>query len=377
MKRLAVFISLALLLGCSSPPPPPVGLQALPVLEVGSGAVTTYRDYPASMDGIVDVEIRPQVSGILQRVYVDEGNYVHAGDALFKIDAAPYQEKLNNAVASLHAAEGSLANAQIEVDKLTPLVDNKIVADIQLKTAISSRDVAIANIEQAKAEIATAKINLGYTLIPAPVSGFIGRLPRKQGNLVTPGDVAAMTTLSDVHEIHAYFAMGEDDFIRFKNLYPGATLAEKIKQLPPVELILADDSAYPEKGKIELIDGQFDKNTGAITFRANFPNKNGLLRAGNTGKVRLGLDLANQVIVPQAATLELQEKTFVFLLGDSNRVSKQPIGIAGKSGTNYLVNEGLKPGDRIVFRGFEHLHEGDVIQPEKMKASVASLLQQP
>jgi membrane fusion protein (multidrug efflux system) len=377
MKRLAVFISLALLLGCSSPPPPPVGLQALPVLEVGSGAVTTYRDYPASMDGIVDVEIRPQVSGILQRVYVDEGNYVHAGDALFKIDAAPYQEKLNNAVASLHAAEGSLANAQIEVDKLTPLVDNKIVADIQLKTAISSRDVAIANIEQAKAEIATAKINLGYTLIPAPVSGFIGRLPRKQGNLVTPGDVAAMTTLSDVHEIHAYFAMGEDDFIRFKNLYPGATLAEKIKQLPPVELILADDSAYPEKGKIELIDGQFDKNTGAITFRANFPNKNGLLRAGNTGKVRLGLDLANQVIVPQAATLELQEKTFVFLLGDSNRVSKQPIGIAGKSGTNYLVNEGLKPGDRIVFRGFEHLHEGDVIRPEKMKASVASLLQQP
>jgi RND family efflux transporter MFP subunit len=377
MKRLAVFISLALLLGCSSPPPPPAGLQALPVLEVGSGAVTTYREYPASMDGIVDVEIRPQVSGILQRVYVDEGAYVHAGDALFKIDAAPYQEKLNNAIASLHAAEGSLANAQIEVDKLTPLVDNKIVADIQLKTALSTRDVAVANIEQAKADIATAKINLGYTLISAPVSGFIGRLPRKQGNLVAPGDAAAMTTLSDVHEIHAYFAMGEDDFIRFKDLYPGATLAEKIKQLPPVELILADDSAYSEKGKIELIDGQFDKNTGAITFRANFPNKNGLLRAGNTGKVRLGLDLANQVIVPQAATLELQDKTFVFLLGDSNKVSKQPIGIAGKSGTNYLVNEGLKPGDRIVFKGFEHLHEGDIIQPEKMKASVASLLQQP
>jgi membrane fusion protein (multidrug efflux system) len=377
MKRLAFWITAAMLAGCSSSPPPPASTQTLPVLTVSSGAATTYQDYPASVDGIVDVEIRPQVSGILQRVYIDEGAYVRAGDPIFKIDEAPYREKLNNAVARLHAAEGSLSNAQLEVDKLSPLVDAKVVAEIQLRTAKSSAAVAQANIEQAKAAIAAAQIDVGYTLIRAPVSGFIGLLPKKQGNLVSPGDGAPMTTLSDVHVVHAYFAMGEGDFIRFKARYPGATLADKIKQLPPVELILSNDSVYDQKGKIELIDGQFDKNTAAITFRATFPNNDGLLRAGNTGKVRLGLEFSNEVIVPQSATLELQDKVFVFLLSDSNKVSKAMVNVAGKSGTNYLVDEGLKTGDQIVYRGFEHLHEGDVIRPEKMKSTATALLIHP
>jgi membrane fusion protein (multidrug efflux system) len=376
MKRLALFLFAASLFGCASPPAA-VSTQRLPVLSVGSGTITTYQEFPASLDGIVDVEIRPQVSGTLDRVYVDEGAFVHAGDPLFKINDAPYREKLNNATASLHAAEGALFNAEIEVNKLKPLVDNKIVADVQLATAMSSRQVAIANVEQARADIATARINLGYTLIVAPVGGYIGRLPKKQGNLVAAGDAAPMTTLSDVHEVHAYFAMGEDDFIQFKARYPGATLAEKIKHLPPVELVLANDSSYEQKGKIELIDGQFDKNTGAISFRATFPNKDGLLRAGNTGRVRLGLEFANEVIVPQSATLELQDKVFVFLVGDSNKVSKAMINIAGKSGVSYVVNGGLKPGDQIVYKGFEHLHEGDVIQPEKMKATATALLTHP
>jgi membrane fusion protein (multidrug efflux system) len=183
-----------------------------------------------------------------------------------------------------------------------------------------------------------------------------------------------MTTLSDVHEVHVYFAMGEYDFIRFKAQYPGQTLTEKIGHLPPVELILADDSAYEQKGKIELIDGQFDKNTGAITFRASFPNKDGLLRAGNTGKVRLGLLFASHVIVPQSATLELQDKVYVFLVGDSNKVSKQPITIAAKSGVSYLVREGLKTGDRIVYSGFDHLHEGETIQPTPLKTDSTNLV---
>jgi membrane fusion protein (multidrug efflux system) len=377
MKRLALLISIGTIIGCSSPPPSPVAVQTLPVLEVASGTATTYREYPASVDGLVNVEIRPQVSGALDRVYVDEGAFVHAGDPLFKIDDAPFRERLNNAIAHLHAAEGALASAQLEVDKLTPLVENKIVADIQLRMAQSSREVAVANIEQAKADIAAARINLSYTLITAPVSGYIGRLPRKQGNLVAPGDAAPMTTLSDVREVHAYFAMGEDDFIRFKGQYPGATLVEKIRHLPPVELLLPNDSVYGQKGKIELIDGQFDKNTGAITFRASFPNKDGTIRAGSTGKVRLGLEFANQVIVPQSATLELQDQFFVYRLGDSNKVSKQTLGIAGKSGVNYLVSEGLKPGDRIVYKGFEHLHEGEIIEPEKIKSPVATLITHP
>ena len=374
MKRTGFVIITLSIFGCSTQQPPAAQPQALPVIQVSSAAATTFQDYPASVDGIVDVEIRPQVSGTLDRVFVDEGAFVKAGAPLFKINEAPYREKFNNATASLHAAEGALATAQTEVDKLTPLVANKVISDLQLKTALSNRQVATANIEQAKADIAAARINLGYTLIAAPVSGYIGRLPRKQGNLVTPADAAAMTTLSDVHEVHVYFAMGEYDFIRFKARYPGQTLAEKIRHLPPVELILADDSAYEQKGKIELIDGQFDKNTGAITFRASFPNKDGLLRAGNTGKVRLGLSFASQVIVPQSATLELQDKVYVFLVGDSNKVTKQPVSIAAKSGLNYLIREGLKTGDRIVYRGFDHLHEGESIQPQPLKTDSTNLV---
>ncbi len=374
MKRTGFVIITLSLFSCSTKQPPAAQPQALPVIKVSTAAATTFQDYPASVDGIVEVEIRPQVSGTLDRVFIDEGAFVRAGAPLFKINEAPYREKFNNATASLHAAEGALATSQTEVDKLTPLVANKVIAELQLKTALSNRQVAIANIEQAKADIAAAKINLGYTLISAPVSGYIGRLPRKQGNLVTPADVAAMTTLSDVHEVHVYFAMGEYDFIRFKAQYPGQTLAEKIRHLPPVELILADDSAYEQKGKIELIDGRFDKNTGAITFRASFPNKDGLLRAGNTGKVRLGLQFASQVIVPQSATLELQDKVYVFLVGDSNKVTKQPITIAAKSGVNYLIREGLKTGDRIVYRGFDHLHEGEAIEPQALKTDSTNLV---
>ena len=373
MKRLALLFFAGWLAGCQSQPPAAPAVTELPVLEVLPASATTYQLYPASLDGFIDVEVRPQVSGTLDRVYMDEGALVHAGDALFKINEASYRERLNNALASLHAAEAARDNAQLEVDKLTPLVTNRIVAEIQLRTAISSREAAVARIGQAQADVAAAKIDLGYTLIKAPVSGYIGRLPHKQGSLVSPGDAAPMTTLSDVHEIHAYFSMGEDEFTRFKSRYPGATLAEKIKHLPAAELVLPDDSIYTEKGRVELINGEFDRNTAAVTLRASFPNRNGFLRAGNTGKVRLSLDFVDQILVPQSATLELQDKVFVYKVGDSNKVSRQPIEIAAASGSNYLVAGGLRPRDKIVYKGFEHLHEGDIIQPKKIEFPVATI----
>jgi membrane fusion protein (multidrug efflux system) len=374
MKHTFLALIAVSLFSCSAPKQPAPVIQELPVIQVNLGTTTSYQEYPASVQGTDDVEIRPQVTGILDEIYVDEGAYVRAGQLLFKIDEAPYREKLNNALASLHAAEGALTNAQLEIDKLTPLVDNKVVSDYQLKTAQSTKEVALGNVEQAKADIAAAKINVGYTLIKAPVSGFVGLLPRKKGSLVAPNDPTALTDLSDVHDVHVYFALGEYDFISFKEQYTGQTIADKIKHLPPVELILANDSAYTEKGEIDIIDGQFDKNTGAITVRATFPNHDGLLRSGNTGKIKLGLIYTNQVIVPQSATLELQDKIYVFLLGDSNKVSKQPIIINGKSGTNYMVKTGLKAGDKIVFTGFDHLHDGDKIEPVKPKADSSKLV---
>jgi membrane fusion protein (multidrug efflux system) len=342
-------------------PPPPV----LPVAAITSENTTTDNEYPASIQGTVDVEIRPQVSGNLDRVLVDEGAYVSKGQTLFKINERPFREQLNNALASLHAAEAALINAQLEVDKLTPLVQNKVVSDYQLKTAKASQKIAAANIEQAKAMVASAKINLGYTNVTAPLSGYIGRLPKKQGSLVSASDIEPLTTLSDVHEVFAYFSLGETDFINFKSQYAGNSIGDKIKKLPPVSLILADNNAYPQTGKIDMVDGQFDKTTGAITLRATFPNKNGTLRSGNTGRIRLGLQHDDAILVPQSATIEMQDKVFVFTVSKDNKVTKMPITVVGKSGTNYLIKDGVKSGDQIVLSGIDKLQEGQVIQPEK------------
>jgi membrane fusion protein (multidrug efflux system) len=212
---------------------------------------------------------------------------------------------------------------------------------------------------------------LGYTLIKAPVSGYIGRLLKKQGSLVAPADIEALTQLSDVHDVHVYFSLSEKDFVSFKEQYPGETLKDKLKQLPAVSLLLADNSAYAKQGKIDMIDGQFDKNTGAITLRASFANPQGLLRSGNTGKVRLSLQHKDALIVPQSATMEMQDKVFVFAVADSNKVKKQAITIIGKSGNNYLVKDGVKAGDQIVLSGIDHLQEGMVIHPEKATDKLA------
>jgi len=373
MKTIYPALIALLLYSCSpkpqtavSPPPP-----SLPVVTIVKGTDTTYQEYPASVEGTVNVEVRPQVSGSLDQVFVDEGAFVHAGQPIFKINDLPYRAALNNALAGLHAAEGALANTQLEIDKLTPLVQNKVVSDYQLKTAKAAYDVAKANIELAKANVSTAQINLGYTIIKAPVSGYIGRLLKKQGSLVAPADADALTLLSDVHNVHVYFSLGEKDFVSFKEQYPGETLKDKLKQLPAVDLLLADNSPYTVKGKIDMIDGQFDKNTGAITLRASFPNAEGLLRSGNTGKIRLSLQHKDALIVPQSATVEMQDKVFVFAVADSNKVKKQAITIVGKSGTNYLVSEGVKAGDQVVLSGFDHLQEGTVIQPKKASDNLA------
>jgi len=344
---------------------------SLPVISINSATAMTDSEYPAAVQGTVDIEIRPQVNGNLERVFVDEGAYVTKGQSLFKINEQPYREQLNNALASQHSAEAALINAQLEVDKLTPLVQNKVVSDYQLKSAKAAFRIATANLDQAKAVVGSAKINLGYTIITAPVSGYIGRLPKKQGSLVAATDIEPLTQLSDVHEVYAYFSLGESDFINFKAQYAGNTIDDKIKKLPPVSLILADNNAYAEKGKIDMVDGQFDKNTGAITLRATFPNSKGLLRSGNTGKIKLSLPHENAILVPQEATIEIQDKIFVFAVDKDNKVSKLPITIIGKTGTDYLVLDGVKSGDRIVFKGFENLQEGTVIVPETSKKVLA------
>jgi len=337
------------------------------VVTIGAADANTENDYTATLEGKVNVEIRSQVDGYLEKVYVDEGAYVKAGQPLFKIDEHRYREQLNNAKAALHAAEAAVVNAQLEVDKVAPLVANKVVSDIQLRTAKAAFDVATANVEQAKAQVASAAINLGYTNITAPVSGYIGRIPKKAGALISLNDPEPLTKLSDVHEIYAYFSLSEGDFFNFKDNYAGATLEEKLKNLPPAVLVLAENHIYDQKGKVDMIDGQFEKSTGAITLRAVFPNDKGVIRTGNTGKVRLQREYKNAILVPQSATIEVQDRVFVYTVDKDNKITRQAITILGNSGNYYLVSDGLKAGDKIVLTGVDRLKEGMEIKPEKAK----------
>ncbi|HEY4289895.1 MAG TPA: efflux RND transporter periplasmic adaptor subunit [Puia sp.] len=342
-----------------APPPPP----SVPVKTVEAGEQTAYKIYPAAIEGVANVEIHSQITGILEHIFVDEGAFVKKGQPIFRIDQRPFVAELNKVKASEQSAEAAAANARLEVEKITPLVDNHVVAENQLRTAKSNLEQAVAGIEQAKASVAAAEIDLGYTVITAPASGYISRLNKKPGSIISPADPQPLTSLSDIRQVRVYFSLAEGDFIAFKNNYPGATLDEKLKHLPPVALLLPDDSLYAEPGHVDMIDGQFDKNTGTVTMRASFPNGEGMLRSGNTGKIRFSQSFSNTVSIPQASTVEIQDKIYVFIIGDSNKVRKQPIMVLASTGRDYLVNGGIKAGDRYVISGFEHLQDGATVQP--------------
>ena len=291
---------------------------------------------------------------------------VRKGQPLFQINSRPFREELNNAKANLAASKANLATAEINVSKLTPLVQNNVISDVQLRTAKTAYDAAAANVAQAQATVSNAQINLGYALIKAPVDGYIGRIPHKTGSFVSTSTVEPLTVLSEIKEVYAYFSLSENDFLLFKSQFAGNTIEEKIKKMPPVELVLSDGSIYKQKGKVQMVTGQFDNNTGAISFRASFPNTDRLLRSGNTGKIRIPKVLTNALVVPQEATFEIQDKVFVFALSDSNKVTSKPIVISGKTPTYYFVESGVQAGEKIVFSGVGNLKDGMAIVPEPM-----------
>lgn len=350
--------------GFNAAPPAP----ELPVYTVISSPATTYQEFPTALEGKNNVEIRSQVDGYLDRIYVEEGAYVRAGQPLFKIDSRAYGEQMNMANANLQVANANIQKAKVEVDRLEPLVAAKVVSDVQLRTAKANYAAAVAAASQAKASVGGARINVGFTTITAPVSGYIGRIPYKKGSLISRTDPNPLTLLSDISEIYAYFSLSELDFIGFQNKYPGATLEEKLKNMPMVELVIADNSVYSEKGKMSIVDGQFDKTTGAISVRAVFPNTNGSLRTGNTGRVRMPQLMSNALIIPQESTFEIQDKTYVYVVGKDQKVTSKPITISGKTDNYYFISEGVKPGEKIVYVGLGSLKDGVSIKAKPISS---------
>lgn len=344
----------------------PMALE-LPVLEVLTTTASTEKTYLGSVEGTDNVEIRPQVSGKLEAIFVDEGQYVTKGQKLFQIDPLSYNEVLNNEVAKRELRKAELENAALEIERLTPLVEHEVISDVRLRAAQSNYEVAKSALAQAEASVNSARINRDFTLIKAPVDGYIGRIPKRVGNIVSMSDSEPMTVLSDIKEVRVYFSMSEADFLYFNNKANAKdTLNQEADEsirdmLKEVSLVLADGNEYKEKGYIDAIDGHINRSTGAISLRASFPNPDGLLRSGNSGKVKLEEVHYNVLAIPQTAVYEIMDKTFVYLVQDNHSVKRQAVELVGKSGKNYLVREGLKSGDKIVASEVESLKDGMLV----------------
>lgn len=343
---------------------------ALPIAIIDTSTATIVNSYHGKIEGKINVEVRPQIEGLLQEIYVDEGDFVEKGQILFKIDPSAYQERLNNMVANENVAKAKLENAKLEVERLRPLVENDVISDVKLRSAQSDYEVAKASLAQASAEVRSAEINKDYSVIRAPVSGYIGRIPKRIGNIVSERDSDPLTYLSDVEEVYIYFTMSESDFLYYtKKKAQEDSVRGNINDLrskfdfPDVTLVLADGSEYNKKGIVDAISGQVDRSTGSISLRATFPNETNMLRTGSTGTLKISETLSGVIQVPQIATSDLQDKTFVYVLDEENKVRKQNIIIEDKSKDQYIIQDGLLPGDKIVLSGFDKLTDGSKITP--------------
>jgi membrane fusion protein (multidrug efflux system) len=333
----------------------------LPVTTLKQQNATTSYQYLGAIEGVINVEVRPQVEGILEEIYIDEGAFVDELQPLFKINTQPYVEQLNNAKANVELESARLRNAQIEIDRLKPLVENEVIADVKLRTAESNYEIAKAALQQSRALQATAKINLDFTIIKAPVSGYISRIPKQKGNLVSKGDDQPLTVLSDIHQVYVYFSLSESDYLFYEKMKSDTT-ARRLS--PNVKLIMADGKEYQHKGIVDADIGQVDRSTGSITLRAKFSNPDRLLRSGNTGKIVMEQIHPNVILIPQVATISIQDKTFIFALTKANIAQRREITIEGKSGENYIVSgKNIKAADRIVLSGFDRITEGVKVNP--------------
>jgi membrane fusion protein (multidrug efflux system) len=340
------------------------GPQPYKVLSVTEQPTLLYNDFPATIQGEQNIEIRPKIDGFIQKIYVDEGQVVKKGQLLFTIDAPQYEQNVRNAAAAVSSMEAAVSTAQLQVDKTIPLVKKEIISQFELESARNTLQSQTAALAQARAALENAKTNLGYTRIVSPVDGVVGDLPYKLGSLVSSTTASPLTTISNINKVYAYFSINEKTQLDFFRQTEGATFSEKIKHFPPVTLILADGSEYETKGVIETVSGQVDAQTGSFNLRATFPNPKGLLRTGNSASVRIPSPTTTALLIPQSATYEIQGKLFAYVVGDSAAVKSVELKVQPTpSGQAYVVQDGLKSDDQVVIEGINTLAEGMKIKP--------------
>jgi len=350
--------------------------KAYKTVEVQPMSATLNTDYPASIQGQQNIEIRPRVEGYIDKIFVDEGAVVKAGQPLFKISAPQYEQEVRTATASIKSAQADVSAARLAVNKVKPLVDKEIVSKYELESAQFNYEAAMATLAQANAALANAKTNLGYTTVTSPVNGVVGSIPFRLGSLVSSANAEPLTTVSSIGNVYAYFAFNEKQLLALTKDSTNVSLAAKIKEIPAVSLLLADGTEYGEKGKIETINGLINTATGSVNLRARFPNSKGIIRSGSSTKVRIPQDVKNKIIVPQSATFELQDKRFAAIVGKDGKTQNAVITINENAvGNYYVVESGLKAGDQIVIEGVANLKEGTQIKatPESAEKVYANL----
>ncbi len=335
------------------------------VIDAKPGAVTLNKQYPATLEGQQTVEIRPRIAGYIEKILVDEGAYVNKGQILFRINAQDIQAQVRSAEAQVKVAEAQVSTAKINLGKTKPLVEKSIISEYDLKSSEATLESAKAQLAQAKANLENSKANLEYTVIKSPASGTIGTFPYRVGSLVSSSIAQPLTTVSNTSSMYAYFSMNEKDFLQLTKSLEGDDLQKKFENMPKVSLILADKTPYSEKGNIQTASGLVDQQTGAINIRASFPNSNGMLRNGSSGRISIPQHLDSVLLVPQKATYELQGKHFVYTVGEDNKVKNTEISVlTGNLKDQYVVTSGLQKGDHVVVEGVATLRDGTPVKPK-------------
>lgn len=317
------------------------------------------KDYVADIHAVQNVEIRTRIEGYLDHIYADEGEFVRKGQLLFRINNPEYQEELLKARASLKNAVAEAKSAEVDLKSVSLLVGKKIISEIELEKAQAKVAALQAKIDEAHTAQTAAAVKLALTQIRAPFDGVVDRIPNKVGSLVEMG--ALLTTLSDSRQVFAYFNVPEGEYLDF-------VTANDAVQKRDVSLILANNQLHASKGSIEKIDGQIDRSTGNIAFRARFANPKNLLKHGSSGKVRMNQAVTNALMIPQKAAFELQDKLFVFVVGADNKVKMRSFVPKLRLPHLYVVASGLSASDRILYEGIQTVKEGDLIEPQLVSA---------
>ncbi|HLD54345.1 MAG TPA: efflux RND transporter periplasmic adaptor subunit [Sediminibacterium sp.] len=341
-------------------------IPSLPVVEVVQKDTLLQTDYVADIQAVQNVEVRARVQGFLEKILVDEGKEVRKGQPLFQINDLEYKTELAKAKAAVSNAMAEAKAAELELGRTKILVEKNVIAKTEYELAVSKVSAAKAKIDEALSAQTSAETKLSYTFIRAPFDGIIDRIPLKMGSLIDPG--ALLTTISDVHNVFAYFNISENEYLQYRK-----AVSKGLKEDRPVNLVLADGTQYGYTGKIETSDGEFNENTGAIAFRARFPNPNKLLKHGASGKARLTTSVENAIIIPQKSTFEIQDKTFVFIVDKDNIIQMRAFKPGRRVAQYYIVEAGLKPGENIVYEGVQSIRQGAKIKPVKM--NLDSLMQ--